>query len=170
MKREFSTLDVVKALDIPRERLREWMNKGYIEPSIQQAKGQGTKALFSRRDVYGIALFRRLLESGFTRDKAAAFIREAVLNPNRSSVIKQIIFGKKGDQIKALMIHDIDKVMLDLSSGKVTLPPPIPGEGPIKDLVTRLSVDLFSQGDWDEIHIFRFDRIQMEIEGALEVL
>jgi hypothetical protein len=77
MRQEFSTLDIVKALDIPRERLREWMNRGFIEPS-QPAEGQGTKAVFSRDAVYRVALFRELLNKGFTRKKAAAFLR---INP-----------------------------------------------------------------------------------------
>lgn len=75
MKNEFSTLDIVKALDIPRERLREWMNRGYIEPSIQKASGQGTKALFSRADIYLVALFKKLIGLGFSRKSASDFVK-----------------------------------------------------------------------------------------------
>ena len=67
MERGFSTFEIIEALRLKRERLREWMNRGFIRPSIQEARGQGTKALFSRGDVYRIALFRNLVESGFTR-------------------------------------------------------------------------------------------------------
>lgn len=73
MRDEFSTLDIVKALGIERERLREWMNRSFVKPTIS-AQGQGTKALFSRRDVYRVELFRQLLEEGFDRDQGRIFV------------------------------------------------------------------------------------------------
>jgi DNA-binding transcriptional MerR regulator len=72
---QFSTLDIVKALDIPRERLREWLVRGYVRPSVS-AEGQGTRAIFTRTDVYTVALFRRLLEIGFRREEAGKFVRK----------------------------------------------------------------------------------------------
>jgi DNA-binding transcriptional MerR regulator len=73
MKNEFSTFDVIKALKIPRERLRQWMNLGFITPTIA-ADGQGTKAIFTRQDAYRIELFRKLLEIGLQRKLAGQFI------------------------------------------------------------------------------------------------
>lgn len=73
MRDEFSTLDIVKALGIPRERLREWMTRSFIKPTIS-AQGQGTKASFSRLDVYCVELFRQLVEEGFDRDKSRMFV------------------------------------------------------------------------------------------------
>ena len=40
------------------------------------AKGQGTKAVFSRHDIYAVALFNDLLGAGFRRETAASHIRE----------------------------------------------------------------------------------------------
>jgi hypothetical protein len=70
MRNDYSTLEIVKALKIGRERLRDWMNRGYVKPSVE-AKGQGTKAVFTRQDVYKVALFKLLVESGFKRGRAA---------------------------------------------------------------------------------------------------
>jgi hypothetical protein len=75
MRDKFSTLDIVKALEVPRERLRSWMKEGFVEATIP-AKGQGTKAVFSRYDIYGISLFGDLLRTGFRRDIAASHMRE----------------------------------------------------------------------------------------------
>ena len=75
MQKQFSTLDIVKTLEIPRERLRSWMKEGFIQPTVP-AQGQGTKAVFHRYDIYGIALFRDLLDAGFRRDVAATQMRE----------------------------------------------------------------------------------------------
>lgn len=73
MRNEFSTFDIVKALRIPRERLREWMNRDFIKPT-RSADGQGTRAVFTRQDVYGIELFRQFIERGLARDQARIFV------------------------------------------------------------------------------------------------
>ena len=74
MRQEFSTLNIVRALDIPMERLREWMVRGFIKPS-RPSEGQGKKAVFTRADVYMVALFRELLNKGLSRKVAAAYIK-----------------------------------------------------------------------------------------------
>ena len=75
MRTDFSTLDIVKTLEIPRERLRSWMKEGFIQPTVP-AEGQGTKAVFSRKDVYAVALFKDLLGAGFRREIAASHMGE----------------------------------------------------------------------------------------------
>lgn len=74
---QFSTLDIVRILNIPRERLREWLTRGFIRPSIQQARGQGTKALFSREDLYLVGMFRDLIGSGLSRESASVYAHES---------------------------------------------------------------------------------------------
>lgn len=76
MREQYSTLDICKAINITRERIRDWMNKGFIKPSIQEAKGQGTKALFSRNDIYLIILFFTLIRNGINRKKSSDIIQE----------------------------------------------------------------------------------------------
>jgi hypothetical protein len=75
MRDKFSTLDIVKVLEIPRERLRSWMKEGFVQPTIP-AQGQGTKAVFMRHDIYAVSLFNDLLGAGFRRDIAASHMRE----------------------------------------------------------------------------------------------
>jgi hypothetical protein len=75
-EREFSIVDVVKRLGIPRERLRDWMNRCFVFTSDQDAAGQITKAVFNRLDVYGIALFEFLTkERFFSCEEAAKFTK-----------------------------------------------------------------------------------------------
>jgi len=74
MKTGYSTLDVVRTLGIPRERLREWLSRGFITPGIQQASGAGTKALFGPEDLYRIMLFKQLVESGISREMASKVV------------------------------------------------------------------------------------------------
>ena len=69
----FTTFDVEKILNIKRTRLQEWMNRGFIKPS-QASAGQGTKALFTREDLYGIQLFSELLKFGLNRYVATRIV------------------------------------------------------------------------------------------------
>jgi len=71
--KSFSTFDVEKILNIKRTRLQEWINRGFIKPS-QASAGQGTKALFTREDLYGIQLFSELLKFGLNRDVATRIV------------------------------------------------------------------------------------------------
>ena len=73
MQNEFTTFDIIKALEIPRERLREWMKLGFIKPT-QEADGKGTKAIFTKQDCYRVELFRQLLQMGLQRKLASQFI------------------------------------------------------------------------------------------------
>jgi hypothetical protein len=71
----YSTLEIVSELGIPRERLRDWMNRGFITPSIP-ANGQGTKAVFTLSDVCDIAVFKFLVDKGLDRNVASKLIKE----------------------------------------------------------------------------------------------
>jgi hypothetical protein len=65
----YSTFAVSRILKIPVPRLQEWIRLGFIFPS-QASSGRGSKALFSRADLYGIQLFLELLDSGLNRADA----------------------------------------------------------------------------------------------------
>ena len=73
-KKSYTTTDIAK-LGIKRERLKEWMTKGYIKPSIETASGAGTKNLFSLLDLYLIELFNYLVGRGFSREDSAVRLR-----------------------------------------------------------------------------------------------
>lgn len=82
-------MDVARKLGIPRERFREWLVRGFIRPSIQQASGSGTRNLFSRWDMYLIALFQHLIERGLGREEASAYVNAL---SDRPAVINHIVF------------------------------------------------------------------------------
>lgn len=70
-KEKYSTFDIIEIFNIKIDRLKDWIIRGYISPSIQRASGQGTKNIFSKFDLYLIALFKFLISRGFSRDDAA---------------------------------------------------------------------------------------------------
>jgi hypothetical protein len=51
------------------------MDHGFIKPTIP-AEGQGTKAIFTRDDVYSLALFMSLIRQGFNRTIAGYFCND----------------------------------------------------------------------------------------------
>jgi hypothetical protein len=102
MRNEFSTFDIVKALVIPRERLREWMNRSYIRPATP-TQGQGKKAVFTRQDVYSVQLFRRLVDFGIDRDIARHYVKfyqERMKTDNEQLKYMVIRYGKLQPQIR----------------------------------------------------------------------
>jgi hypothetical protein len=73
----YTTFDIEKKLGIPRNRLQQWLDRAIITPSIEQARGHGTKNRFSRNDLYRLELFQRLVRCGFSRREAS---EESVMN------------------------------------------------------------------------------------------
>jgi len=113
MKQTFTTFDIIKALGIDRERLRQWLDRGLVRPSIERSEGRGTRNIFSRWDVYGIALFKQLLERGVSRTQAArlaaAFMGGAGVSPAafvhavgcRFVIFERTAKPEGGDEMKA---------------------------------------------------------------------
>jgi len=65
----YSTIDLSKAFDIPRERLRDWMVKDFIKPSLPSTS-KGTIAIFTKNDACRVYLFDVLVDAGLTRKAA----------------------------------------------------------------------------------------------------
>jgi DNA-binding transcriptional MerR regulator len=82
----FTVYQIAEKLGIPRSNLQQYLEKGYIEPSIEKAKGKGTRNYFSLDDIYRIRIFLRLSQIGFSQREAASF----------SQAVKSEVLGKKG--------------------------------------------------------------------------
>ena len=165
--KDYSTLEIGKALDIPRERLRDWMDRGFIKPTIA-AKGQGTKAVFTKSDVYCVALFMELLESGFSREVAASWISllDKPRKPQKADagVVNYILFreGPRGSQEKPTLVT-LEGIEWDLSLKTGVL-----GGSEKKQLINRdpFFQEWAKQG-WRKIFIVNFRQIRNEVDAAL---
>lgn len=73
--------DVERITGIKRVRLNVWLEKGWIVPSVQKAQGSGTRNIFSRSDLYLIALFKNFVESGISRAFAGECTRWLTQHP-----------------------------------------------------------------------------------------
>ena len=70
METLYSTIDVCNAVDVKRERLREWMIRGFVTPAMDSS-GKGTIAVFTLANILDVALFKHLVSVGLTREGAA---------------------------------------------------------------------------------------------------
>jgi len=163
MGQEYSSLDIVRALKIPRERLRVWIDQGFVSPNIQRAKGQGTKAIFDRLDVYAIALFRKLLEMGLNRVDASRYLqtwlKEARNRPIKGAVLyNQIIF------IRFVKKESVKRGCFALSSPKAQS---MSFAFQFSALGGQID-EYLKDKDWDDILVVNFKKIKDEVDASLE--
>jgi len=166
MRNEFSTFDLIKVLKIPRERLREWMKRDYVRPS-RKAEGQGDKASFTLEDVYSVALFRRLVDFGFSRNLAGEFVRGFIAE-DRDSPKRQksefIIFRITKDKISTQTLAS-GSWKWDINSGSILL-----GPIPLAKLKKVSGVPFFCSEEWDQVHIVNYNGLKKEVDEALSIL
>jgi len=82
----FTTAHIAK-LGIKRERLKDWIERGYIKPSIEKTERKGGKNKFSLWDLYEIKLFEYLVKRGFLRSNVPKLIQK---------IADLFVFGNKG--------------------------------------------------------------------------
>jgi hypothetical protein len=106
---EFQTKDITAITNVKRNRLQSWIESGFISPSISGGGGSGSKNLWSKDDIYRIEIFKRLVESGFSRKLASNYkfqsvdkrgIHEDLLN------LYYILYMRKGKKIKTMQIYE----------------------------------------------------------------
>lgn len=173
-RNEFSTLDIIRALNIKRERLREWMNLGFIEPT-EPSRKQGSKAIFTRQDVYCVALFEDLIESGYSRAVAALWVsmfqRECAKDhrPVYYIVTEHELHRRteKGTQLQPG--EPFDGLRYRTSSThfkKIKKPRLISIEKP--DKIALMS--LLGKATWEHLHIINFKAIRERVDEELKNL
>lgn len=71
-QKTFSTSETARILRLKRERLRQWGVGNFIPSGVRVAWGEGYRTVWSRTQIYTIALFQRLVDAGLNRKTAAA--------------------------------------------------------------------------------------------------
>lgn len=180
MRNQFSTLDIVKALGVPRERLRDWMNNGFVVPTIS-SEGQGTKAVFTRDDIYLVAFFVDLLKKGFKRNRASELIGKAskILKKNGSQSLAYVIiyfFKNQNTTVFTELIYDPvtrwDRI--DLRWGgripAVAIEGNKKGDLKLKDHLTEeVGQKQSATLEWENIHIVNFKNIKKKVDLDLSI-
>jgi hypothetical protein len=162
---EFSTLDIVKALgDLGRERLRDWMDQGFVRPGVP-ASGRGTKAVFTRAEVYGVALFKLLVERGINR-KIAKEGAKIFVEHGLATSITHLCYtsNMEGTERKIYSHYFVGRSALYIEIGV--------GNGP-SDQACKLTHGLSEPliiDDWDDVHIVNIQKLQDKVDAALSAL
>lgn len=106
------------------QRLRMWLQEGFIIPTIPSS-GQGKSAIYSREDIYAIALFMKLIERGFKRKLAGAYVNQIQKNDN--SIIKmapflvfQTVKNSQNEETIVPMAYSFTPLILKIEAGRIS--------------------------------------------------
>lgn len=80
MEKEYLMKTVLNAVEINRERLKDWLFRGFVSAS-SPSRGPKHWAKFTKADIYRIALFKHLVEAGIKREIASKMVN-LVANKN----------------------------------------------------------------------------------------
>ena len=169
MKNEYTTQDIITALEIPRERLKWWIKDSFIKPT-KPAKGQGKKAIYDIRDVYGVSLFRELVDRGFKRNVASEFVEEFT-NWTDIESVKFIVFrfepninNKKEEVLNHVIVLEGFET-LDLINGTPYFHDEIP-----EDAQLEFHLGFKANKSWRQMIIINFKDLRERTYSALAAL
>ncbi len=108
---EFFTGAVTKITGVKRNRLQQWIDHGYVLPSVRRAQGRGKSQynIWSLADVYTIAMFKALAEKGWSRSVVDSFLSQGQLTDDAPlDEINFILFLRRGKKVRSRYIYGDD--------------------------------------------------------------
>jgi len=69
-----TTFGIIKKLKIDRERLRKWIEGGYVKPLYQIPDPRGVRSYFAKAQMLYIRLFQQLVDLGTPRHLAKVWV------------------------------------------------------------------------------------------------
>ena len=140
----FLAADVTEITGVKRTRLQQWIDLGFIKPSIQSASGHGSRNLWSREDLSKIAIFKEIAESGLSRKIAADLIEKLASSGQEIISASSIWYVRNGDESNAAIFYpDTDRFEQNL--------------GAVIDAMD------FERGSFDNVYIINVERITNSI-------
>ena len=161
-------------LGIDRERLRAWQLKGYVKPT-KEAQGRGDRALFTKEDIYGIALFKLLLERGIKREVVSDIIGQFIgtegiyfLNTLSYIMFGMIDTGEGIESFSNVISHGVgDEIHLKMTSELLLMNMVLPDNQIKRKLDKKSTGDIVicdaKEGIWEDVHIINVHKIIQEI-------
>jgi hypothetical protein len=92
----FTIQEAAKMLKIEPGRIREWISRKYIIPT-EKTFGPGTPNLLTRKNLYELVLFFRILSFGIPRETAAAALKNFEDPENSTGVLIFSLGGGLGE-------------------------------------------------------------------------
>ena len=145
----FSTGDVVKITGVSRSKLQQWIESGFLEPSAQKASNQETsdhetRTLWNTTDLYTIAIFKKIVESGLTRGKVSEFLSKGILAEYKVEETYFVLWIREGDRMeRAALLTNTGKVNLVHVAESLNMP------------------------DFDDAYIMNFHKLKKEVDDAI---
>lgn len=155
----FSSFQAVKILKIKKERLQEWLHKGFITPEVR-ASGRGTRNRFSKTNLYEIALFDYLLQRGLSRKESTNILRTDIMDIKRQHVEKILKMVNDDIQSRSIIPALIIYKTGDNYSSKVVFE---------KEIRFDLRQDI-SKPDVDEVQIINIEKIIQKVNQAVRLM
>lgn len=75
MKTEYYQKDL-EELGFKRTMIQQWLERGFMLPSIQHGEGHGMRNIWSRDDVGKLFAFQAMVNAGFSRELAANILNK----------------------------------------------------------------------------------------------
>jgi DNA-binding transcriptional MerR regulator len=100
VSRIYSTEEVAKLSGFTVRQIGYWVKQGIITPSIQQARGSGTRRRYSFDDLLQLRFVRQLTNHGWSMQK----IREAITRLRG-------IMDESGSLQKAILVHGSNTIL-----------------------------------------------------------
>jgi hypothetical protein len=97
----FEASDITEITGVKRPRLQQWLERGFIHPSIQKAEGHGSRNVYNRYDLYRIGIFKKLVESGLSRKLVASYLNATI--PFILGSSGYCMFFRDGEKITCFM-------------------------------------------------------------------
>ncbi|MDZ7699505.1 MAG: hypothetical protein U5R49_22065 [Deltaproteobacteria bacterium] len=144
---EFLAKDIFDITGVKRNRLQQWLEYGFILPSIQVASGHGSRNIWSREDLYTISLFKKITESGLSRKVASDFLSAGTLSGDNLDDVIFLLYMRKDGKTKAVSLYfkEGDDIVLDLASIQESL-----------DMVP-----------FDDVYIVNFAKLRESVDAAI---
>ena len=103
----FLSGDVQKIIGIKKDRLQQWLKARFVVPSINEADGPGDRNLWSKEDLYSIAIFKQITEAGWSRKVAAKFYAQGVIgeDPGEGALM---VYLRKGERVTGAFVKDTE--------------------------------------------------------------
>jgi DNA-binding transcriptional MerR regulator len=170
---EFQSADQEKITGVKRNRLQVWIERGWIKPS-QRATGYGSRNVFSRDDLYNIAIFKAIVEKGWSRSVAAEFIEKGRV---------RVESGTRGELDKQSGVVRWGAIPSMRSRDGATLLPPCAGygvfvrikgkvlhtfvAGPLDKVGAELE-SIAKEKDVDDIYILNLKTILSQVDAKIK--
>jgi hypothetical protein len=68
--------DITRILGIKRPALQQWIERGFISPSIEKAGALGRRNVWNKPDMFRLGEFHELIKHGFSRGEANQFLKK----------------------------------------------------------------------------------------------